>query len=138
MVKTETLAFPMRGNGEIRDITGDVNDNLKKSGLKNGLVTVFVPGATGAVTTIENESGLVKDFRELMEKWIPSEKNYHHNLRWGDGNGHSHLRASLVGPSLAVPVVDGRMTLGTWQQIVLIDFDVRPRSRGIIVQIVGE
>ncbi|MEW6201204.1 MAG: secondary thiamine-phosphate synthase enzyme YjbQ [bacterium] len=138
MVKTEKLTFQMRGNSEIRDITGDVSDRLEKSGLKNGLVTVFVPGATGAVTTIENESGLVKDFRELMEKWIPSEKEYHHNLRWGDGNGHSHLRASIVGPSLAVPVVDGRMTLGTWQQIVLIDFDVRPRSRGIIVQMTGE
>jgi len=128
----------MQGNGEIRDITDDVNKKVQKSGLKNGVVTVFVPGATGAVTTIENESGLLKDFKELIEKWIPAEKEYYHNERWGDGNGHSHLRASLIGPYLGVPVMDGQMMLGTWQQIVLIDFDVRPRSRRVVVQMMGE
>jgi secondary thiamine-phosphate synthase enzyme len=138
VVKTEVLNISTKGNTDIIDVTGDVAVFLRGSGLKNGIVNVFVPGATGGVTTIEFESGLVKDFKELMEKLAPEGREYAHNLKWGDGNGHSHLRASLVGPSLTVPVKDGAMILGTWQQIIVVDFDNRPRRRGVVLQAIGE
>jgi len=138
MVKTKTLELETPGNGHMENITPQVGDAVKSSGIKDGIAVVFVPGATGAVTTIEYEDGLDRDMRELMDRLIPQEKEYHHNLKWGDGNGHSHLRASLVGPSLAVPVSGGSLVLGTWQQVVFLDFDNRARSRRLIVQMVGE
>ncbi len=122
----------------MKNITGNVQDLVNKSGIRNGICTVFCVGSTGAVTTIEYEGGLLKDFPEAMERIAPEDAVYEHHLRWGDGNGHSHVRASVVGPSLTIPLEDGRLTLGTWQQIVFVDFDVRPRSRVIQVTIVGE
>jgi secondary thiamine-phosphate synthase enzyme len=122
----------------MHDLTDAVYQKMSSHGLKNGTVTLFVPGSTGGFTTIEYEGGLVKDFEELMEKVAPSNVTYHHDARWGDGNGFSHIRASLIGPSLTVPFNDGRLTLGTWQQIVFVDFDNRSRSRTIQLQFIGE
>ena len=122
----------------MKDLTGDVSRKLSESGLQNGIVNLFVPGSTGGFTTIEYESGLVEDFSEFMEKIIPSNVTYHHDARWGDGNGFSHVRASLVGPSLNVPFSGGTLNLGTWQQIVFLDFDNRSRSRTIHLQFMGE
>ncbi|MEA1944932.1 MAG: secondary thiamine-phosphate synthase enzyme YjbQ [Euryarchaeota archaeon] len=137
-VSTQYLKFPTKGNADIVDITDGVSDALLRSELTDGIVTIFAPGATGAVTTIEYESGLISDFKGMLERIAPQDISYMHNLRWGDGNGHSHVRASLLGPSLSVPFIDGRMQLGTWQQIVFIDLDNRQRDRKLIVQIVGE
>ena len=137
-VSTRYLNFPTKGDGDIIDITKEVSGELLKSKLTDGVVTVFVPGATGAVTTIEYESGLVSDFKAMLERIAPQGIEYMHNLKWGDGNGHSHIRASLLGPSLSVPFAGGTMMLGTWQQIIFIDLDNRPRNRELIVQIVGE
>ncbi len=120
------------------DLTSHVSKKLMESGLENGTVTLFVTGSTAGITTIEYEEGLVKDFSELMEKIIPSTVTYHHDARWGDGNGFSHVRASLLGPSLTVPFYDGKLALGTWQQIVFVDFDNRERSRKIILQFMGK
>ncbi|MFC1474965.1 secondary thiamine-phosphate synthase enzyme YjbQ [bacterium] len=140
MVARETIQLDSPGEGHMTDITGAVAGAVRKSGMKNGIATVFVPGATGSVTTIEYEDGLERDFAELMEEIIPKAKagDYHHNKRWGDGNGHSHVRASLLGPSLTVPVSDGQLTLGTWQQIVFLNFDNKSRTRSVIIQMVGE
>jgi len=135
---TEAIERKTRGNGHILDVTGDVTRILESSGLEEGLVTVFVPGATGGVTTIEFESGLVADMERAFEQWAPQDIPYAHNERWGDGNGHSHVRAALLGPSLSIPFVEGRMILGTWQQIVVVDFDNHPRRRQIVVQVMGE
>ena len=137
-ILNDTLTLSTRGFNDMQDITDKVSNRLSEHGLKNGTVTIFVSGSTGGLTTIEFESGLEKDFAELMDKIIPQDRTYHHDARWGDGNGFSHVRASLLGPSLTVPFVDGRLTLGTWQQIVFIDFDNRPRSRSIILQFMGE
>jgi len=137
-VNTQYLKFPTKGNTDIVDITDRVSDALLRSELTDGIVTVFAPGATGAVTTIEYESGLIADFKGMLERIAPQDIEYMHNLRWGDGNGHSHVRASLLGPGLTVPFIDGRLQLGTWQQIVFIDLDNRQRDRKLIVQIVGE
>ena len=137
-VSTQYLNFPTNGDADIIDITKEVSGALLKSKLADGVVTVFVPGATGAVTTIEHESGLVSDFKAMLERIAPQGIEYLHNLKWGDGNGHSHVRASLLGPSLSVPFAGGTMMLGTWQQIIFIDLDNRPRNRELIVQIVGE
>ena len=137
-VSTQHLNFPTKGDGDIIDITKEVSGAITKSKLADGVVTVFVPGATGAVTTIEYESGLVSDFKAMLERIAPKGIEYMHNLKWGDGNGHSHVRASLLGPSLSVPFAGGTMMLGTWQQIIFIDLDNRPRDRELIVQIVGE
>lgn len=137
-VSTDYLEFQTRGDAEMQDITGAVAEVVKASGLKNGIVAVFCPGSTSAVTTIEFESGALADLRRLFDEIVPRNKDYQHNKRWGDGNGHSHVRAALLGPSLTVPLVDGRLTLGTWQQIIHIDFDNRPRRRRLVVQIVGE
>jgi len=120
------------------DLTSHVSKKLTESGLENGTATLFVTGSTAGITTIEYEEGLVKDFSELMEKLIPSTVTYHHDARWGDGNGFSHVRASLLGPSLTVPFYDGKLALGTWQQIVFVDFDNRERSRKIILQFMGK
>lgn len=134
----DNISLSCQGFNDMQDITGDVSRKLSDHGLQNGTVTLFVPGSTGGLTTIEYESGLERDFAELMEKIIPQGKTYHHDARWGDGNGFSHVRASLLGPSLTVPFVEGRLTLGTWQQIVFVDFDNRSRSRTLVLQFTGE
>jgi secondary thiamine-phosphate synthase enzyme len=123
---------------DIVDITGLVVQAVEGSGMRSGLAVVFVPGATGAVTTIEHEPGLESDLHEALERIAPKDEEYAHNRRWGDGNGHSHIRAALVGPSLTVPFAEGRLMLGVWQQIVFLELDVRPRHRTIIVQMAGE
>ncbi len=138
MVITERLIIRTNGNNHVVDLTGPVAEAVARSGLRSGIVTVFVPGSTAGLTTMEFESGAVEDLQRWFEEAIPATREYRHNLRWGDQNGHSHLRASLIGPSLTVPFQDHRLLLGTWQQIVLVDFDIRPRRREIIVQIIGE
>jgi len=127
-----------RGHTDILDVTDRVQAAVDRSEIANGQALVFVPGSTGAVTTIENESGLQADLRAAVERWAPEDALYQHDRRWGDGNGYAHIRASLVGPSLTVPVVNGRLVLGTWQQIVFLDFDNRPRSRRLVIQVMGE
>ena len=138
MVVTRKIGLKTRGNCNILDITRQVAQEVADSGLKDGTVTVFVTGSTGGVTTVEYESGLISDLQDLFDRLAPSNIHYQHNLRWGDGNGHAHVRASLLGASLTVPFVDQRLTLGTWQQIVFIDFDNRPRSRELVLQLMGE
>lgn len=137
-VVSKELSLTTRGNDDIINITGEVERAVKESSLKNGTVTVFVVGSTASVTTIEYESGLEQDLKKLLSDLIPREVAWRHNATWGEDNGHSHLRASIIGPSLTVPVVDGSMTLGTWQQIVFVDFDIRGRSRTLICQVVGD
>jgi secondary thiamine-phosphate synthase enzyme len=137
-VKSKRIKLQTKGRDHVIDITGEVEEALSKSEIKNGVLTVFIHGSTASVTTIEYEPGLVKDIKALNEKIIPSNVSYAHDLTWGDANGYAHLRASLIGPSLSIPVVSGSMTLGTWQQIIVIDHDNRPRSREIYVQIIGE
>lgn len=123
------------GKTDILDITAQVAGALRKSSVKNGAVTLFIPGSTAGLTTIEFESGVVNDLRNAIERMAPRDIYYEHDQRWGDGNGYAHVGAALIGPSLHIPVLDGSMTLGTWQQIVVIDFDNRPRERRIVVQI---
>lgn len=138
MVVTGKISLRTRGDGDILDITARVEKFVLDSQLKNGTVTVFVNGSTAGVTTIEFEPGLVADFQKLWERLAPKNMPYDHNERWGDGNGYAHVRASLLGASLTVPFTDRRMALGTWQQIILVDFDNRPRQRTVIVQVMGE
>ena len=138
MVRTEEIHLRTRGNADTHDLTPAIEKALEGSGLRQGTVTVFTPSSTSAITTIEFKPGALDDLRRLLEGIAPSQGDYQHNLAWGDGNGHAHLRAALLGPSLSVPVVEGRLTLGTWQQILFIDFDVRPRQRRIVVQLLGE
>ncbi len=137
-VINDSISLSASGYSDMKDITGEVSSRLASHGLRSGQVTLFVPGSTAGLTTIEFEPGLEKDFTELMERVAPSNKTYHHDARWGDGNGFSHVRASLVGPSLTVPFSDGNLMLGTWQQIVFVDFDNRSRSRNIVLQFIGE
>jgi secondary thiamine-phosphate synthase enzyme len=137
-VKTESLSLSTQGDNHTVDITPQVYGAVQKSGLRSGIASVFVPGSTGGITTIEYESGAVQDLDEVLEKLVPRNIEYKHNLRWGDGNGHSHIRAALVGPSLTVPFSGGQLMLGTWQQIVFVDFDNRSRQREVVVQIIGE
>jgi len=132
-----TLTFQTSGNCDMVDITSEVEGVVRASGFKNGICTVFCVGSTGSIVTIEYEEGLLKDFPEAMERLAPVEAVYEHHLRWQDGNGHSHIRASIVGPSLTVPFVDSRLTLGIWQQIAFVDFDNRSRSRKVEVMLVG-
>jgi len=134
----ESFRISTRGDADVVDVTSEVSEALRRSGVDSGVVTVFVPGATGAVTTIEYEPGLVEDIDELFERIAPRGRDYHHDLRWKDGNGHSHVRASLLGPSIAVPFNAGRLELGIWQQIVVVDFDNRPRDREVVCQVMGE
>ena len=138
MIKTASIELRTQGEAQILDITREVSQAIRSSGVKDGIVTVFCPSATSGVTTIEFESGAVSDFRRLFDEIIAPNRDYQHNLRWGDGNGHSHVRAALLGPSLTVPFVNQQMTLGTWQQIVYVDFDNRPRRRSLVVQMMGE
>jgi len=137
-VITKSVELSTKGNTEVLNITPQLCNALAETEMQNGVLTVFVPGATGAVTTIEFESGLIQDFEELWDSIIPSKKNYNHDRAWSDGNGHSHIRAALLGPSLSIPFCTGRFTLGTWQQVVFIDFDNRSRSRKLILQFVDE
>ena len=136
-IVTETFNVETRGFNDIVDITNYVQESVRNSDLKEGNVLVFVPGATAGITTIEYEPGLLKDYPEFMEKIIPSNRDYHHDMTWHDGNGFSHLRATLQGASFQVPFKDARLLLGTWQQIILVDFDNRSRSRKVISQIMG-
>jgi secondary thiamine-phosphate synthase enzyme len=138
MVKTFTITKQTKGSNDILDITTDVSSVLSQSGMTDGVVTVYTPSTTSAVTTIEYESGCLSDLRRLFDEITAPERSYAHNARWGDGNGYSHVRAALLGPSLTIPFVKQRLTLGTWQQIIFIDFDIRPRQREIVVQIMGE
>jgi len=138
MVVTKHIKLKSQGETDILNITSEVQNALKKSKIKNGTVTVFVSGATGGLTTVEYEPGLVNDLKDLFERLAPRDDHYSHNAHWGDGNGFSHVRASLLGPSLTVPFSGGVLTLGTWQQIIFIDFDNRSRSRELVVQIMGE
>jgi secondary thiamine-phosphate synthase enzyme len=137
-VTTLSISLSTQGNAEMRDITDQIAKNILQSGLKNGIVTVFCPSSTSALTTIEYESGALNDLRRLFEEIIPTNREYAHNERWHDGNGHSHVRAALLGSSLTIPFVDGQLTLGTWQQVIYVDFDNRPRQRKLIVQLIGE
>jgi len=136
-VVTGAIEFSSRGDADVVRITDDVAEALAQSGLRDGTVTVFAPGATGAVTTIEYEPGVVHDLQQVLDEIVPPGRRWLHNVNNGDGNGHSHVRAGLLGPSLTVPFVDGRMTLGTWQEIVFCDLDTRPRSRKLVVQVMG-
>ena len=138
MIKTKTFKLKTKGETDIIDITGKAEKALEESGLKDGLFTVFIPGATGGITTVEYEPGLVSDLKGGFERLAPRKGQYAHNTKWGDGNGFSHVRASMLGPSLSVPFSGAKLTLGTWQQIVFIDFDNRPRTREIIFQMIGE
>lgn len=138
MVHTDSIRLKTRGHSDMRDLTGEVERIVSESRIRRGLVTLFAPSSTSGLTTIEYEPGALDDLRQALERLAPSDADYRHNLAWGDGNGVAHLRAALVGASLTIPVVDGRPTLGTWQQVLYIDFDLRPRQRQIIVQVVGE
>lgn len=137
-VDTRSFKINTRGNTDITDITRKVSDEIESSSIIEGNALIFVSGSTAGITTIEYEPGLRKDYPEFFEKIIPSGKTYYHDNTWHDGNGHSHLRSSLQGTSFTVPFVNKRLLLGTWQQIILIDFDNRPRSREIIVQLTGK
>ncbi|NIV41841.1 MAG: YjbQ family protein [Candidatus Dadabacteria bacterium] len=137
-VKTFGFEIDTRGECDLIDITGYVEQQIAVSEILSGTATVFVPGSTAGITTIEYESGAISDFKAAIERLAPTDIHYNHDARWGDGNGYSHVRAALLGPSLSVPFNSGRLLLGTWQQIVLVDFDNRPRNRKIIVQVVGD
>jgi secondary thiamine-phosphate synthase enzyme len=138
MVVTESISFGTRGRTEIIDITDQIAVKVAGSPINSGTVTVFVAGSTAGLTTIEYEPGLIADFQALWNRIAPDSIRYDHNERWGDGNGYSHIRASLLGASLVIPFKDKKLTLGPWQQVVLVDFDNRPRQRQIILQIMGE
>ncbi|MGD0877234.1 MAG: secondary thiamine-phosphate synthase enzyme YjbQ [Anaerolineales bacterium] len=137
-VKTASISLDTHGNTDIHDITRELVRLVEKSALKSGTLTVFCPSSTSALTTVEFESGAVADLKRMFEELIPSNRDYAHNATWDDGNGHSHMRASLLGPSLTIPFVEKTLTLGTWQQVIYIDFDIRPRKRELVVQMVGE
>lgn len=134
----EQVELSTRGHGDVIDLTGEIASYLAAAGAGDGQLTVFVPGSTGAVTTIEYEPGAVRDLVEALEQIAPSNRDYHHDQRWGDGNGFSHLRAALLGPSITVPIADGKALLGTWQQVVLVENDLNPRRRKILLSFVGD
>ena len=136
-VVTDAIEFSSPGDADIVMITEEVAEAVRQTGLSDGTVTLFVPGATGALTTLEFERGVVQDVQRALDVVAPADRFYQHNVNLGDGNGHSHVRAGLVGPSLAVPFVDGRLTLGRYQNIVFCDFDARPRERNVVVQVMG-
>ena len=138
MVHTGNIDLSTRGHADMHDLTKAVEDIVESSGVHSGLVTVFTPSATSAITTIEFESGALEDLRHTLDEIAPQDRTYQHNLRWGDGNGHSHLRSALLKTSFTIPIVAGNMTLGTWQQILFVDFDVHPRQRRLVVQVMGD
>ena len=137
-VKTGSLRLNTHGNTDIHDITGELGRLVEQAGLNSGTVTVFCASSTSGLTTVEFEPGAVADLKRMFEELVPSGRHYAHNETWDDGNGHSHMRASLLGPSLTIPFVGKRLTLGTWQQVIYVDFDIRPRQRELVVQMVGE
>lgn len=138
MVVTREIELSTAGHCDIHDVTQRVADVVRETELPNGIVTVFTPSSTSALTTIEYESGALADLERLLDEIVPAGRDYRHNQRWGDGNGHSHARAALMGPSITIPIVDGSLTLGTWQQLIFLDFDNRSRSRCLVVQVMGE
>ena len=138
MIQTREIDLSTRGHADIHDLTARIERIVAESGIRHGLVSVFTPSATSGLTTIEFEDGALDDLRAALDRLVPPDAEYRHNLRWGDANGHAHVRAALLGPSLCVPIQEGRIRLGTWQQIVFVDFDVRPRRRKVVVQILGE
>jgi secondary thiamine-phosphate synthase enzyme len=138
MIRTLSLELATQGNADCQDITDRLAHAVAESKLGSGTLTVFCPSSTSGLTTIEFESGAVQDLRRLFDEIVPASREYAHNARWGDGNGHSHVRAALLGPSLTVPFVNGALTLGTWQQVIHVDFDTRPRRRQLVVQLMGE
>lgn len=137
-VITKTAQIETRGENDVIDITGQTSKALEESNLEDGIVTVFISGSTAAITTIEYEPGLIQDFPSMLSRIVPKDIEYQHDNTWHDGNGHSHVRASLIGPSLTIPFKDGDLTLGTWQQVVLLEIDTRKRERKIILQIIGQ
>jgi secondary thiamine-phosphate synthase enzyme len=137
-VRTGNIAIKTRGNTDILDITRELEHLVAESGLRSGTLTVFCPSSTSGVTTVEYEPGAVSDLKGMFEELVPSKREYAHNATWGDGNGHSHMRASLLGASLTIPFLERSLTLGTWQQVIYIDFDIRPRQRELVVQMIGE
>jgi len=136
-VVPDSIQFTTRGFNDVKDLTSQVSQRLAVHRLKDGTVTLFVPGSTAGLTTIEFEPGVVEDLSGLLERLIPSDRPYRHDDKWGDGNGFAHVRAALIGPSLTLPFNDGRLGLGTWQQVVFIDFDNKPRSRTVLLQFIG-
>ena len=138
MVKSYELQRRTTSGTDIIDLTDEVEAKVAHSGIQQGQVLVFTPGSTGAITTIEYESGVIEDLKEAIERLAPQDMHYHHDARWGDGNGYSHVRSALLGGSFTLPVVDGRVVHGTWQQVVLLDFDNNGRQRRIVVQVMGE
>lgn len=136
-IKTERIHVSSRGHTDIIDITQQIKEIVSNSGMDDGQATIFVPGATAAISTVEYEPGLLRDIPEVLERLIPANHVYHHDQTWHDGNGHSHVRATLVGPSLTIPFEKKTLTLGTWQQVVVLDFDNRSRNRSIVVQLMG-
>jgi len=137
-VLSDTIQLHSEGEGDIIDMTLQLSNTVEESKIKNGTVTIFVSGSTAAVTTIEYEPGLVHDFPEMLSRIVPKDIEYEHDNTWHDGNGHSHVRSSLIGPCLTIPIIGGRLTLGTWQQVVLLEMDTRARNRTVILQIIGE
>jgi len=137
-VSNGSISLKTAAKDEIVDITNKVAEIVSGSKVKDGIACVFVVGSTAAVTTVEHEPGLVSDMRDAMDRLYPRDVDYEHHQRWGDGNGHSHIRASFVGPSLTIPIVGGQLQLGTWQQIVFMEFDNKPRTRELTVQVLGE
>ncbi len=133
-----TIAASTRGDGDTIDLTLELAQLVEESGLRAGVATLFIGGSTAGITTIEFESGVVEDIKDVLETLAPSGRDWRHHRRWGDHNGHSHIRSALVGPSLSIPFVNGSLTLGTWQQVVLMDFDECPRTREVVVQLIGE
>jgi secondary thiamine-phosphate synthase enzyme len=138
MIITRELQLRTQGHTAVEDVTDRVQAVVAESGLAAGIVTVFCPGSTAGLTTLEYEEGVVVDLRRVFDEIAPPERAYQHHLRWGDGNGSAHVRAALIGPSLVVPFAAGRLALGTWQQIVFLDFDTSPRTRRLVVQVMGE
>jgi secondary thiamine-phosphate synthase enzyme len=138
MVITKELHLQTQGHTDVQDITRQVEELVQETDLRAGTVTLFCPGSTGGLTTIEHESGVVTDLKQVFDEIAPPDRDYRHHQKWGDDNGSAHVRAALIGPSLTVPLVERRLTLGTWQQIIFVDFDTRARSRRLVVQIMGE
>ena len=137
MIKTKTISVHSKGGTDVIDITEEVSRAVRESKVKNGMVNVFVSGSTASVSTIEYEPNLVKDVKRVLEKLAPSDAHYDHHKTWGDDNGSSHIRATLMGPGITVPFEDGKLMIGTWQQVVVMDFDTRARSRKVVLQVIG-
>ena len=137
-IQVHNISVKTTAKTDIIDLTPQVQKEVARSTVRDGHVVLFIPGSTAALTTIEYESGVINDLKKAIDRMAPEDLYYEHNERWGDGNGYSHVRSALLGPSLHIPIIDGKLTLGTWQQIVLLDFDNRPRKRQIIMQTVGE